>query len=318
MQLAFTMPHIHRIKALVMSWEERVTGADQTRLAKWADKLGFGMLYVPEHHIIPRKHLELSGPHHLSAYSTMAYWAGATENIRVNATIAQLALQHPIVTAKALSSMDWLSSGRVTITFGAGWLEGEFKALGVDFHQRGAMCEEYIQAIIELWTKENPEFEGTYVNFRDMAFEPKCFQTPHVPIWFGGDADAVLHRTARYASGWAPFLTKPEDFPAKIDYIKSQPDYSGQLKDVFYSFITSRVGEGHVAINDPKARAGQHKQAILDRLGWFNELGVTWSALPVPELNHVEEYFDYTQWIAEEIMPAVATTTPHAGPAGGD
>jgi len=102
MQLQFTMPHIHRIKALAMPWEAQVTGADQTKLAKWADQLGYGMVYVPEHHVIPNDHLELSGPHHLSAFTTMAYWAGATEKLRVCSSIALLPAQNPIVAAKAL------------------------------------------------------------------------------------------------------------------------------------------------------------------------------------------------------------------------
>jgi probable F420-dependent oxidoreductase len=305
MKLGFAMPHMLRLKATCQPWEAAVTGADQTRLAKWAEKLGYEMISVPEHHIVPVDHVELSGPHYLSAYSAMAYWAGATERIRVNSCIAILPLQHPIVTAKALATTDWLSSGRVTITFAVGWLEGEFKTLGVDFKQRGAMSEEYIQAIIELWTKEKPEFEGKYVSFRDVVFEPKCFQTLHVPIWFGGDADAVLQRTARYACGWWPFLTKPEEIPAKLDFIKSQPDYNGKLEDVYYGFATSRVGEGHAVLDDPRARPGMTKQEIIDRLSWFKELGVTWSSVPIPQLQHIDEYFDYTQWVAEEIMPAV-------------
>lgn len=299
------MPHMLRLKATCQPWEAAVTGADQTRLAKWAEKLGYEMISVPEHHIVPNDHVDLSGSHYFSAYSAMAYWAGATEKIRVNSCIAILPLQHPIITAKALATTDWLSSGRVTITFAVGWLEGEFKTLGVDFKQRGAMAEEYIQAIIELWTKEKPEFEGKYVSFRDVAFEPKCVQTPHVPIWFGGDADAVLQRTARYASGWWPFLTKPEEIPAKIDFIKAQPDYNGKLEDVYYGFATSRVGEGHAVVDDPRARPGMTKQAIIDRLSWFKELGVTWSSVPIPQVQHIQDYYDYTQWVAEEIMPAV-------------
>jgi probable F420-dependent oxidoreductase len=299
------MPHMLRVKAMTQPWEAAVTGADQTRLAKLAEKLGYEMIAVPEHYIVPQTHTQLSGPHYFNASTAMAYWAGATEKIRVNSCIAILPLQHPIITAKALSTMDWLSSGRVTITFGIGWLEGEFEALGVDYHQPGAISEEYIQAIIALWTMEKPEFEGRYVSFRDVAFEPKCFQKPHLPIWFGGDADAVLKRTARYASGWWPFLTKPEDIPAKIDFIKSQPDYNGKLTDIFYGFATSRVGEGHVVQDDPRARPGMTKQEIIDRLWWLKELGVTWSSVPIPKVKHIEDYCDYAQWVAEEIMPAV-------------
>ncbi|WP_018501820.1 TIGR03619 family F420-dependent LLM class oxidoreductase [Parafrankia discariae] len=306
MKLGFSLPHMLRLKATCQPWEAAVTGADQRRLAKWAEQLGYAMISVPEHHVIPKSHVELSGPHYFSAYPAMAYLAGATERIRVNSCIAILPLQHPAVTAKALSTIDWLSSGRVTVTFGVGWLEEEFETLGVPFHERGAISEEYIQAIIELWTKEEPEFEGKYVSFRDVAFEPKPVQRPHPPVWFGGDADPVLRRTARYASGWWPFLTRPEDIPAKIEYIRSQPDYSGRLTEVFYGFATSRVGDGHVVRQDPRARAGMTKQEIIDRLGWFKELGVTMSSVPIPSVNHIEEYFDYTQWVAEEIVPAIA------------
>ncbi|OHV39059.1 MULTISPECIES: TIGR03619 family F420-dependent LLM class oxidoreductase [Pseudofrankia] len=305
MRLGFAMPHLLRLKATCQPWEAGVTGADQTRLAKWAEKLGYDMIAVPEHHIIPRAHVDLSGPHYFSAYPAMAYWAGATEKIRVNSCIAILPLQHPIVTAKALSTIDWLSSGRVTVTFAVGWLEEEFRILGVPFHERGARAEEYIQAILELWTKEEPEFEGKYVSFKDVAFEPKPVQKPHPPVWFGGDADPVLRRVARYATGWWPFLTKPEDIPARLDLIRSQPDYNGRLTEVFYGLGTARVGEGHAVNEDPNARPGMPKQEIIDRLGWFEELGVTMSSVPIPALTHIDEYYDYTQWIAEEIMPAV-------------
>jgi alkanesulfonate monooxygenase SsuD/methylene tetrahydromethanopterin reductase-like flavin-dependent oxidoreductase (luciferase family) len=96
MKMVFSMPHLLRLKATCQPWEAAVTGADQTRLAKWAEKLGYAMICVPEHHIMPRSHVELSGPHHLSAYAAMSYWAGATDKIRVNSCIAILPLQHPI------------------------------------------------------------------------------------------------------------------------------------------------------------------------------------------------------------------------------
>jgi len=306
MKLAFGIPNVVQLKAMSLSWESGVDGAEQTRMAKWAEKLGYEMICVPEHHIIPRHHVELSGAHYFNAYIGMAHFAGATAKIRVNSCIAILPVQHPIITAKALSTMDWLSNGRVTVTFAVGWLEEEFDLLGVPFHERGARAEEYTQAIIELWTKENPEFEGKYVSFKDVAFEPKPVQKPHIPIWFGGDADPVLKRTGRYATGWWPFLTKPEDIASRIDFIKSQPDYGGKLEDVFYGMSTGRVGEGHVVQESDMAKADQSRQEILDTLGWLAEQGVTWSSVPTPTLQSAEEYYDFTQWVAEEIIPAVA------------
>jgi probable F420-dependent oxidoreductase len=302
-KFAFSMPHLIRLAGRTQPWELDVLGPQMTHLCKRADEWGYDMISVPEHHIIPNAHVALSGSHYFHAYAGMGYFLGATENIRVNSSIAILPLQNPIVTAKALSTIDWMSGGRCIVTFAVGWLKEEFDLLGVDFSKRGAMADEYIEAIIELWTKDDPVFEGTYVNFRDVAFEPKPVQKPHLPIWMGGDADAVLKRAARYASGWWPFLTKPEDIASRIDFIKSQPDYSGKLDEVFYGFSTSQVGEGHVHIDDPTARGGQSLDAIVDRLGWFGEQGITISSVPTPPVETLEAAMDYMQWVIEEVKP---------------
>jgi probable F420-dependent oxidoreductase len=304
-KIAFSMPHLMRLKASPLPWEGAVTGADQTLMAKRADALGYDMISVPEHFIIPNEHVDLSGPHYFHAAAGQSYFAGATDRILINSSIAILPLQHPIVTAKALATADWLSSGRIIATFGVGWLEREFDILGVPFHERGAMSEEYIAAIIELWTKDSPAFEGRYVSFKDVAFEPKPFTKPHLPIWMGGDADIVLKRTAKYASGWWPFLTKPEDLPARIDFIKSQPAFTGGPFEVMYGFGTTRVGEGHKVVDDPSLHLQMSKQEILDRLGWFKTLGVTMSSFPVPMVSGVQEYLDYAQWAIEEIKPSL-------------
>ena len=305
MKLAFGMPHLLELKATMQPWELAVTGADQTALARFADEIGYDMLSVPEHFIIPRAHVPLSGPHYFHAAAGQAYYAGATERILINSSIAILPLQHPIVTAKALATIDWMSSGRIIATFGVGWLEKEFEILGVPFHERGAMSEEYLAAIIELWTSDDPAFEGRYVSFKDVAFEPKPFAKPHPPVWMGGDADAVLRRAARYASGWWPFLTKPDDIAARIDFIKSQPDFKGGPFEVMYGMSTSRVGEGHAVIDDPNARAGMSAQEIVDRLSWLKAQGVTMSAVPIPAVSGISEYRDYAQWVIEEIKPRV-------------
>jgi probable F420-dependent oxidoreductase len=304
MKFAFPLPHMLRLKATLQPWEASVTGADQTVMVKRAEELGYDMLAVPEHFIIPQKHVELSGPHYFHSTVAQAYIAGATQRIRINSCITLLPLQHPIVLAKALSTADWMSSGRITVTFGVGWLEEEFNLLGVPFHERGQMSDEYLAAIVELWTKDSPSFEGKYVSFKDVAFEPKPFQKPHLPIWMGGDAEPVLKRAARYASGWLPFLTKPENIPARIDFIKSQPTYKGGEFEIMYGMATSRVGEGHrVMTDDPNARAGLSAQEIVDRLGWLKKLGVTISSVPIPPMKDMHEYLDYAQWVIEEIKP---------------
>ncbi|CAJ1587190.1 TIGR03619 family F420-dependent LLM class oxidoreductase [[Mycobacterium] wendilense] len=306
MKLVFSLPHMLRLKAMTQPWEHAVTGADQTRMARCADEWGFDMIAVPEHFIIPNEHLELSGPHYLQSTIAQAYLAGATSRIMLNSCITVLPLQHPIVLAKNLATADWMSSGRMMVTFGVGWLKGEFDLLGVPFHERGRIADEYLAAIKELWTSDTPRFDGKYVSFDDVAFEPKPVQKPHLPIWIGGDADAALRRAAKFASGWWSFLTPPEQIADRLDFIKSQPEYDGRPFDVVHGLGTTRVGEGHAVQDDPHGRPGMSASEIVDRLSWLGEQGVTVSSVPIPQVRGVDEYLDYSQWVIEEIKPKVA------------
>jgi probable F420-dependent oxidoreductase len=304
-KLVFNLPHMLRLKAMMQPWEATVTGADQTRMAKCADRWGYDMIAVPEHYVIPTEHVELSGPHYLQSTVAQAYLAGATERIRLNSCVTLLPLQHPIVLAKALATADWMSSGRMMVTFGVGWLQREFELLGVPFGERGRIADEYLAAIIELWTSDNPRFEGRYVSFDNVAFEPKPLQKPHLPIWLGGDADAALRRAAKYASGWWPFLTPADKIAERLDFIKSQPSYDGRHLDVMHGMTTARVGEGHVVREDPHGRPGMSAAELVDRLGWLGEQGVTVSSVPLPAVNGVDEYLDYARWVIEDIKPQV-------------
>jgi probable F420-dependent oxidoreductase len=305
MKFSFLMPHSMRLKALTQPWEYHVTGPDQAVMARRAEELGYEMIVVPEHFIVPNTHVELSGPHYFHSTVAQSFLAGATQRIAVNSCVTLLPLQNPIVLAKALSTADWMSGGRIMATFGVGWDAEEFAILGVPFHERGQIADEYLAAIIELWTSDSPSFEGKYVSFRDVAFEPKPVQRPHLPIWIGGDADAPLRRAARFASGWIPFLTQPEEIPAKIDYIKSRTTFANRPFEVCYGLGTSLIGEGHAVVDDPTQQPGMRAEEIIDKLGRFSELGVTMTSVPIPPVSDVSAYLDYAQWVIEEIKPHV-------------
>jgi probable F420-dependent oxidoreductase len=306
MRFLFPLPRMLELKATMQPWELKVQGADQIRMTQRADALGYDMVSISEHFLVPTEHLDLSGARYFDATTAQAVLAGATQHMRVNSCVTILPLHDPIVLAKQLATIDWLSSGRLTVTFGVGWLAREFELLGVPFSERGRMSDEYLEAMIELWAQERPSFSGRYVNFSDVAFEPKPVQKPHPEIWIGGDADGPLRRAARFATGWWPFLTKPEDIPMRLDFIRSQPTYDGRPFEVMYGMSTERVGEGHVVQESPRAAAGQSKEHIINRLNEFAELGVTASAVPIPPCRDAEEYMDYAQWVIEEIKPDVA------------
>ncbi len=160
MKFCFNMPHSMELKALVQQWEYDVTGADQARMARCAEELGYDMIAVPEHFLVPDSHVALSGPHYFHSTVAQSFLAGATTRIPINSCVTLLPLQHPVVLAKALATADWMSGGRIMVTFGVGWDPEEFRLLGVDFHKRGEIADEYLAAIIELWTSDSPRFEA--------------------------------------------------------------------------------------------------------------------------------------------------------------
>ena len=104
-----------------------------------------------------------------------------------------------------LSTLDMLSKGRLILGAGVGWMEEEFELLDAPpFAERGAVTDEYLQAFIELWTKDDPVFDGKYVNFSNITFLPKPVQKPYPPIWIGGQSKPAIRRAARIGNCWHP------------------------------------------------------------------------------------------------------------------
>jgi len=165
-----------------------------TTLARFAEEAGFESIWLADHVVFPasfdsRYPFSATGDFPaptsdplLEPIAAMGVLAGATKRLRIGTAVLIIPYRNPVLLARMLITIDQFSGGRVILGAGVGWLKEEFNLLGVDFHQRGAMAEEYTQAIIQLWTRENPEFEGKYVSFKDVAFEPKPVQRPHIPI----------------------------------------------------------------------------------------------------------------------------------------
>lgn len=306
MRLNVGVPNSMHVAAMVQSWEYALDGAAVGEAMRFADSLGFNKCMLGEHFVIPTEHIALSGDHYFHTTVALGFIAGQTRRMKLSSSVSIVPLQNPIVQAKAWSTLDWLSGGRAEAMFGVGWLEAEYVALRVPFHERGKMADEYIAAMIALWTQEKPEFEGQYVSFNDIGFAPKPVQQPKLPIWMGGDAQPVLRRVARFGDGWSPFRTPPEKFPECIDFIKSQPEYNGRSIEVFFALEMLNVGAHHEVMDDPRAPGTRDAQKIIDQIGWLNDLGITETIVPLPPgLRGYDDYQDRLRWVAAEIMPKV-------------
>ena len=303
MRFDISLPNSMHVVAMTQPWEHALSGDDILKSAQLANELGYWKLLTGEHFLIPKSHVPLSGDHYLHAVSALSFVAAAAPQMRLSSSVSLVALQNPVVQAKAWATLDWLSGGRAVALLGVGWLEEEFAMLGVPFRERGRITDEYVAAMVELWTQESPRFEGRYVApFHDVGFAPKPIQKPYLPLWFGGDADAVLRRVARWGSGWSPFQTPPEQFPQRLDFIRAQPDYKGQTIEVMFALSMLNVGEAHAVTGDPRAQGLWDAQKIIDQCGWLRELGVTEVVIPLPPLDGFNAYLDRLRWVAENVM----------------
>lgn len=303
MKFSVNMPNSIKVLAISQPWEATLDGLDIARAVSLADELGYDKITCGEHFIIPNEHLELSGAHYMHAVAALSFVAGHTRRARLASTITLLPLQNPIVQAKAWATLDWLSGGRAAPIFGVGWLKEEFDLLGVDFHERGKISDEYIAAMIELWNSDAPTFEGKYASFSNASAEPRPVQKPHLPVWFGGDAEPVLRRVAKFGDGWSPFRTPPEDFPKCLDFIRSQPQYDGRPLEMFFALEMLNIGAHHEVLSDDRASGDWNAQKIIDQIGWLADLGVTETSVALPKVSGFDEYLDRLRWVSEEIFP---------------
>jgi probable F420-dependent oxidoreductase len=176
-----------------------------------AEQQGYDSVWVSDHVVVPHANVVNFGETVFDPLVTLAVVAGATSRVRLGTTVLIVPYRNAVVTAKMISSLDALSGGRVTVGIGAGWVAAESAMLGVPFAERGAMTDEYLRAMQELWTSPAPSFAGKYTAFSGLVFEPKPAQKPHPPIWVGGHSRAALRRTVELGAAWHPINRPPAE-----------------------------------------------------------------------------------------------------------
>ena len=182
-------------------------------LARALEERGFESLWVPEHTHIPssrKSEYPAGGPLIRPYYDIMDPFlalntaATVTTKLKVGTGIALLTQRDPIVTAKMVSTIDQLSGGRFLFGVGNGWNQDEIENHGTDFKSRHKLARERIEAMKTIWTQEEPEYHGEFVNFDKMKQWPKPKQKPHPPIIVGGAFPYAARRAIRYGDGWIP------------------------------------------------------------------------------------------------------------------
>ncbi|HLE38345.1 MAG TPA: LLM class F420-dependent oxidoreductase [Acidimicrobiia bacterium] len=205
-----------------------------------AESLGFESLWTTEHVVVP------SGYRSTYPYSRsgrmaggaedfpspdpliwLAFAAAATTKIRLATGILILPQRNPVVLAKEVATLDRLSGGRVTLGVGVGWLEEEFRALGVPFAGRGERTDEYVAVMRTLWTEDLASFSGPTVEFRDVYLRPAPVQRP-VPIVIGGHSERAARRAGTIGDGFFPAGVEVERLPGLVAFARKWAERAGR------------------------------------------------------------------------------------------
>ena len=186
----------------------------------------------------------------LEPLTVLAAAAGATQKIRLGTSVLLGNLRHASHVAKIVSTLDFISSGRVTLGLGFGSRESDYKAVEIPFEHRGSRAVEQVQLMKRLWTEDSVTFKGKFYNVENLSLGPKPIQKPHPPIWTGGSAEVALKRAGTWADGFICGSSAIPDFPSTWEKIAGYARANGRDPNKI-----SKAGLTFMAIHDDQNKA---------------------------------------------------------------
>ncbi len=293
------------------------------RLARAADTYGYDSIWITDHIVLPKATTSIypyaadgkldleAAQHYLEPLTVLSYLAGITERPAIGSSVLVLPYRNPLLVAKMIATLDVLSRGRVILGVGVGWMEEEFQALNLTtFRDRGAVTDEYIQILRELWTKQQPSYKGRFYSFEEVRFYPKPVQQPHPPIWIAGHTRAAIRRAARLGDGWHPIGLRPpaglypEEFAKAAAEIRFQAEAAGRdPRAITLSF------RAPIKFTDGAASGGRipfvgTRDQIVEDIRTYQRLGVSHLIFDFagPSADAIMEQLHR---FAEDVRPAV-------------
>jgi probable F420-dependent oxidoreductase len=192
--------------AVLPIWQ--LTVAEAEVLAVRAEELGLDGVFVPDHILAKPATTQHYGAHWPDPFALLAFLAGRTRRIQLGASVIVLPYRNALVAAKSAATVDQASGGRFIFGVGVGWDQEEFTDLGLPFHRRGRMSDDYIRAIKAAWATDVPDYRGEFLSFSGATFSPQPVQRPNPPIWVGGAPGAAsqpaIRRCAELGDAWHP------------------------------------------------------------------------------------------------------------------
>jgi probable F420-dependent oxidoreductase len=286
--------------------------------AQQAESLGYDSVWSADRIIIP---WEITTPYPYSKAATfivppdrpffepltcLAFLAGCTDNIKLGMSVMVLPYRHPLYWAKIATTIDQLSTGRLIMGVGVGWMNEEFSALGAPFKARGAVADEQLQLLDKIWQEERISFHGRYYNFDDIAFSPKPFQKSRIPIWVGGEGKLAQRRAGVYGDAWFPYFVRitPNELARRFENVRRCAREAGRDPDemTFACCLPIELTAKDVQ-QEPDYLKGSIAQ-VIEALQRFRDIGVAHIGLQFM-IPHYPERQEQIERFAKEALPAL-------------
>jgi len=338
--------------AVMLPQTNRIASADAlVRVAVAAEELEFHAVSVRDHIVFNgvwitsgMRDIDLPGDDRniFEALMTLSFVAARTDQIRLGTSVVILPNRHPLLLAKQTSTLDVLSGGRLLVGFGVGPnqkpggatdttqlglhrsnLQKEYDSFGGAVGHRGRRMDEYLQAVIAIWTEDRPSFNGEFVHFEEVDVFPKPVQRPHPPLLFGGRSPAAQHRAARLGNGWIPSQVTADEVREGLGEIRRLRTTLGNDEPLEYVGINMHSAFG---ATDEEAEAlaaptvghlFADRESLLertivgsvdtfrDRVIAYRDAGVNYLELK-PVYRSIDHCIEQLRIVHDEIMPAVA------------
>jgi probable F420-dependent oxidoreductase len=277
--------------------------------ARIAEEAGFDAVSVYDHPFPPDDFVAAGGHLSLDPFASLAAFAERTERVRLMTNVLVIAYRSPYIAAQALATLDRLSDGRVTAGVAAGYLTGEFQALGARYDDRGARLDEAIEAMGAAWTGTSVARDGAFPAAGNALF-PSPVQRPGPPIWIGGNSEPAVRRAIGLADGWIPIPSdETEAAVNKTTVISTVERLAARVADA--QARCAELGKPPLevcftpferAIRDPR----ESFEATAKTLPAYEEAGVTWLTI-VPRGRTLAELRDEAALFADTVMGADRT-----------
>jgi probable F420-dependent oxidoreductase len=305
MRASFGLP-THRVDVPPL-----VTAPAIARLSTAAEAAGFDAVYVTEHPAPADEWLATGGHQALDPFVALSFAAAATTRARLLTNLVIPAYRNPFLLAKSVASLDHLSGGRVVLGVGAGYLEHEFEALGVDFDERNELTDEAIRTMRAVWSGRSVTLSGRHWRAPGNTALPTPAREGGPPIWIGGNSRRAMRRAVELADGWTPMMAGERfservhtgviatvaDLEARITEAREYGASIGRTTPLEVAFNPTGAMGAAATVEEAGARLVEHARELA-------AAGVTYLNAGVPG-SSVDEIEAGTAWYGEHVIPAL-------------